>query len=352
MSQVLTNKQIMIVDDDAVFRRMLCGYLEAQGARVTQAENGRQALRLYEQNRPDLILCDLAMPEMDGADFLRHLRMRGQRTPVVVISATESVSDIARVMRLGAKDVLLKPVRDFDRLRQMLLACLYPALFDSLALEEDALSHDWQVLLHDPARAVRLLRQLQPPVQQVVAGCRVNYRQLTDPASCGLVLDMAALSAHEMAFYCLDVTRSSEYGVLAALMMRAIFNGLLQQQMITHGRPLPHIAAVLKQANQLLRRAGFIGQFPMLAGYYHALTGNVLMASAGLHACLEAEGQTVQLNGGVPLGTLGSTPMNQLCLRSRRWQCQIWGGGGQLRLMLTAPDHHHALPTLCQAQSS
>ncbi|ELM3657757.1 two-component system response regulator RssB [Edwardsiella piscicida] len=339
MSQVLTDKQIMIVDDDAVFRRLLAGYLTTQGVRVTEAANGREALKLYPQCHPDLILCDLSMPEMNGIELLRHLLMRGSQTPVMVISATESVSDIARAMRLGAKDVLLKPVRDFTRLRQMLLVCLYPALFDSLALEENALSHDWAALQREPAQAVRLLRQLQPPVQQVIAGCRVNYRQLTEPDSCGLVLDIAPLSSRDMAFYCLDTTRSAEYGVLAALMIRAIFNALLQSQLAAQERPLPPMSVILKRVNQLLRKAGLRGQFPMLAGYYHAVSGNVVLVSAGLHARLEAEDRTVQLSGAMPLGTLGSIHVNQLSLRSRRWQCQIWSSVGQLRLMLAAPEH-------------
>lgn len=350
MSQVLTDKQIMIVDDDAVFRRLLAGYLATQGVRVSEAVNGREALRLYAQCRPDLILCDLSMPEMNGIELLRHLLMRGNQTPVMVISATESVSDVARAMRLGAKDVLLKPVRDFTRFRQMLLTCLYPALFDSLALEENALSHDWAALQRDPVQAVRLLRQLQPPVQQMIAGCRVNYRQLTDPESCGLVLDIAPLSSREMAFYCLDTTRSAEYGALAALMIRAIFNALLQSQQAARERSLPHMSVILKRVNQLLRKAGLHGQFPMLAGYYHTVSGNVVLVTAGLHARLEAGERTVQLNGGMPLGTLGSVHMNQLSLRSRSWQCQIWSSVGQLRLMLAAPEQQALQPLRRQRQ--
>ncbi|WP_395756055.1 two-component system response regulator RssB [Edwardsiella ictaluri] len=339
----------MIVDDDAVFRTLLAGYLATQGVRVGEAVNGREALRLYAQCRPDLILCDLSMPEMNGIELLGHLLMRGNQTPVMVISATESVSDVARAMRLGAKDVLLKPVRDFTRFRQMLLTCLYPALFDSLALEENALSYDWAALQRDPVQAVRVLRQLQPPVQQMIAGCRVNYRQLTDPESCDLVLDIAPLSSREMAFYCLDTTRSAVYGALAALMIRAIFNALLQSQQVARERSLPHMSVILKRVNQLLRKAGLHGQLPMLAGYYHTVSGNVVLVTAGLHARLEAGGRTVQPNGGMPLGTLGSVHMNQLSLRSRSWQCQIWSSDGQLRLMLAAPEQQALQPLRRQA---
>lgn len=336
MVQPLINKRILIVEDEQVFRSVLVGYLESLGAQTYEAENGLQALAAVEKEKPELILCDLAMPEMDGIQFVEHLRLQGIQTPVLVISATDKMADIAKVLRLGVQDVLLKPLNDLNRLRETVLVCLYPKMFTSQAIEEAELFHDWGVLSQNPSEAARLLKQLQPPVQQNIAGCRINYRQLTVGDNPGLVLDIAALSEKDLAFYCLDVTRAGENGVMAALLLRALFNGLLRDHLANQQQRLPQMSALLRQVNQLLHQGKLEGQFPILVGYYHAEDKNLVLISAGLHANVNTGDNQIQLANGVPLGTLESTYMNQISQHCEAWQCQVWGSGGRLRLMLTS----------------
>ncbi|KFK94468.1 MULTISPECIES: two-component system response regulator RssB [unclassified Serratia (in: enterobacteria)] len=332
----LTNKRILIVEDEQVFRSVLVSYLKSLGAQTSEAINGLLALSAVEEVKPDLILCDLAMPEMNGIEFVEHLRLQGIQIPVLVISATDKMTDIAKVLRLGVQDVLLKPLTDLNRLREVILACLYPNMFTSPAIEEVELFKDWDALSKNPSEAVRLLKQLQPPVQQTIAGCRINYRQLTAAESPGLVLDIAALSEKDLAFYCLDVTRAGDNGVLAALLLRALFNELLQDHLANQQHRLPQMSALLKQVNQLLRRGNLEGQFPLLVGYYHAEYKNLILVSAGLHAMVNTGDNQIQLSTGIPLGTLGTPYMNQVSQRCEAWECQIWGNGGRLRLMLSA----------------
>ncbi|AHG18285.1 response regulator of RpoS [Chania multitudinisentens RB-25] len=334
MALPLTDKRILIVEDEQVFRSVLVNYLKSLGAQTTEAINGLLALKAVEDVNPDLILCDLAMPEMNGIEFVEHLRLQGRQIPVLVISATDKMADIAKVLRLGVQDVLLKPLTDLNRLREVVLACLYPNMFTSQAIEEIELFKDWDALSQNPSEAVRLLKQLQPPVQQTIAHCRINYRQLTPAESSGLVLDIAALSDKDLAFYCLDVTRAGDNGVLAALLLRALFNGLLQEHLANQQYRLPQMSALLKQVNQLLRQAKLEGQFPLLMGYYHAEYKNLILISAGLHAEVSADDKPIQLTTGIPLGTLDAAYMNQINQQCEAWQCQMWGSGGRLRLML------------------
>lgn len=335
MVKSLMGKNILVVEDEIVFRTLLVGYLHQLGATTYEASNGIQALASLEQQQPHVILCDLAMPEMGGIELVQRLRSQGVKTPIIVISATDKMADIAQVLRLGVADVLLKPLDDLNRLRESVLACLYPSLFSSLALEEADLLEDWAALSKEPELAVRLLRQLQPPVQMQVAHCQVNYRQLTSAEHPGLVLDIAALSEKDLAFYCLDVTRAEENGVLAALLLRAVFNGILQEHLADQQQRLPQMETLLKKVNLLLRQSHLSGQFPMLLGYYNVEYRNLILVSAGLHANLNAGDHQIVLNSGVPLGTLGATYINQISQRCDNWQCQVWGAGGRLQLMLS-----------------
>jgi two-component system response regulator len=336
MTQPLAGKQILIVEDEPVFCSLLDSYLSSLGAITTVAWDGIDALEKMSSVSPDLLICDLAMPRMNGLKLVEHIRNEGNQTPILVISATENMSDIAKALRLGVQDVLLKPIKDLNRLRETVFACLYPTMFNSRVEEEERLFQDWDALVSDPQAAAKLLQELQPPVQQVMSHCRVNYRQLVAADQPGLVLDIAPLSENDLAFYCLDVTRAGDNGVLAALLLRALFNGLLQEQLSHQRQRLPELGNLLKQVNQLLRQANLTGQFPLIVGYYHSALKNLILVSAGLNATLNTGEHQIQVSNGVPLGTLGNTYLNQISQRCDAWQCQVWGAGGRLRLMLSA----------------
>ncbi|MRS16931.1 two-component system response regulator RssB [Enterobacteriaceae bacterium RIT691] len=336
MTQPLAGKQILIVEDEPVFRSVLESWLASMGAETTLAGDGIDAMEKMSRLQPDLMICDIAMPRMNGLKLVEFLRSQGNQLPILVISATENMGDIAKALRLGVQDVLLKPVKDVNRLREAVFSCLYPTMFNSRVEEEERLFEDWDALVSNPSAAAKLLQELQPPVQQTISHCRINYRQLVSADKPGLVLDIAPLSDKDLAFYCLDVTRAGENGVLAALLLRALFNGLLQEQLAHEGQRLPELGSLLKQVNQLLRQANLPGQFPLLVGYYHSGIKNLILVSAGLNGTLNTGDHQIQINNGVPLGTLGDTYLNQISQRSDSWQCQIWGAGGRLRLMLSA----------------
>ncbi len=203
------------IRDEQVFRSLLDSWFSSLGATTVLAADGVDALELLGGFTPDLMICDIAMPRMNGLKLLEHIRNRGDQTPVLVISATENMADIAKALRLGVEDVLLKPVKDLNRLREMVFACLYPSMFNSRVEEEERLFRDWDAMVDNPAAAAKLLQELQPPVQQVISHCRVNYRQLVAADKPGLVLDIAALSENDWHFIAL---MSPELDIMAYLL--------------------------------------------------------------------------------------------------------------------------------------
>ncbi|SUB82909.1 two-component system response regulator RssB [Pragia fontium] len=335
MTPPLVNKHILLVEDDAVFRSMLAGYLTSLGAVIGEAEDGEQALVYVEQFQPELMICDLNMPNMDGITLVDRLRHQGCQIPVIVISATEKITDVDKMLRLGVHDVLLKPISDLNHLREALLACFYPYLFSSPASDEIAMLEDWADLSEKPQEALHLLQQLQPPAQQVVSGCNINYRQLTLVDRPGIVFDIAALSNDDFAFYCLDISKVGNKGVLAALMLRALFNNLLQEHLAEQNEALPQMSTVLNRINKLLHQSYLEGQFPFLAGYYHVPKQKLLVVSAGLHISIDANDRKYELNDSVPMGTLQTLYPSQTSLVAERWSCRIWGNGGRLQLNVT-----------------
>ena len=115
-------KTILVVDDKANVRQLLREYLEEQGYQIFLANNGREGLFAARHEKPDLILLDIMMPEMDGYQFLSTYR-RESDTPVIVLTAKEDESDAVLGLELGADDFVIKPFRMKElhaRIRAML----------------------------------------------------------------------------------------------------------------------------------------------------------------------------------------------------------------------------------------
>jgi DNA-binding response OmpR family regulator len=101
-------KTILVVDDKANVRTLVLEYLTAEGFRVVTAENGQTALYTARQEKPDLILLDIMMPEMDGFAFIRAFRKESD-TPVILLTAKLEESDKVIGLELGADDYITKP---------------------------------------------------------------------------------------------------------------------------------------------------------------------------------------------------------------------------------------------------
>ena len=101
---------IMVVDDERRLVSVLQSYLEQAGYRVVCAYNGREALTVVEREKPELIILDLMMPEMDGHEFLEVYR-RQHRTPVILLTARVEEEEQVIGLDLGADDYVTKPFR-------------------------------------------------------------------------------------------------------------------------------------------------------------------------------------------------------------------------------------------------
>lgn len=101
-------KTILVVDDKASVRTLVRDYLTAENFRVATASNGRDALFVARDEKPDLILLDIMMPEMTGYEFLQAYR-KERNTPVILLTAKLEESDKVLGLELGADDYVTKP---------------------------------------------------------------------------------------------------------------------------------------------------------------------------------------------------------------------------------------------------
>ncbi len=101
-------KTILIVDDNPSVRTLVRDYLSEQGLRVVTADNGQNALFVARQEKPDLILLDIMMPEMDGYQFISAYR-KESASPIILLTAKLEETDKVLGLELGADDYVTKP---------------------------------------------------------------------------------------------------------------------------------------------------------------------------------------------------------------------------------------------------
>lgn len=104
--------RILLVDDDESFRKMLRITLGKMGHQVVEAPNGKEALKLFQDSPPDLVMTDLIMPEKEGLETIRELRRSNPMVKIIAMSGGGRVNpgDFLKVAKiLGANTVLAKP---------------------------------------------------------------------------------------------------------------------------------------------------------------------------------------------------------------------------------------------------
>lgn len=113
-----TGQRVLVVDDETSIRRYLRAALTAQGLTVYEASDGQEALNAVLTHRPDLIILDLGLPDIDGIEVTRRLREWSQ-TPIIILSVREAEQDKIAALDAGADDYLTKPFGTGELLARM-----------------------------------------------------------------------------------------------------------------------------------------------------------------------------------------------------------------------------------------
>lgn len=148
--------KILVIEDEDTIRDTLQELLELENFQVVTAENGLIGVQMAQAERPDLVICDVMMPELDGYEVLAQLHQKSETAtiPFIFLTAKASLTDVRQGMNLGADDYLTKPFT---------LAELRQAIAVRLTKQANLMDQYWQ----ERDRSQQLQRQAQD--QQNVA---------------------------------------------------------------------------------------------------------------------------------------------------------------------------------------
>lgn len=258
-------KVVMLVDDDPIFRRITHGFLEAQGYQVIEAENGLDGLSKLRFGGPDLILCDLAMPILNGIEFVEEVSHQYPSLPLIVVSATVEISDVAKALRFGIKDFLAKPITNYQHLACAIKTTLDDS--DNYLCQQRDFSSQWfrvesgdmpeeqelhwhlEYLEDNPNAAKDLLHALLPDRDTSQGDWKCSYRLLQSTDTMPMVFDYAWLINGQFVFYLVDPQCDAKHGAATALLVRALFHDYLRN-LKCFNADLKDIAALIEKGIQ------------------------------------------------------------------------------------------------------
>ncbi|UWH21270.1 SpoIIE family protein phosphatase [Pseudomonas sp. HD6515] len=230
-----TSATLLIIDDDDVVRASLAAYLEDSGFSVLQASNGQQGLQVFEEHQPDLVICDLRMPQMGGLELIRQVSERAPQLPVIVVSGAGVMSDAVEALRLGAADYLIKPLEDLavlehsvrralDRSRLVLENQRYRDKLEAANRELEASLH----LLQEDQTAGRQVQMNMLPESPWVAGeFAFEHQIIPSLYLSGDFVDYFRVDERRIAFYLADVSGHGASSAFVTVLLKFMTTRLM-----------------------------------------------------------------------------------------------------------------------------
>ena len=304
---------LLIIDDDDVVRASLAAYLDDSGFKVLQAPNGPRGMELFDAEHPDLVICDLRMPQMDGLELIRLISERQVDLPVIVVSGAGVMSDAVEALRLGAADYLIKPLEDLAVLEHSVRRALDRS---RLRLENRRYREQLETANRDLQASLHLLQEDQDAGRQVqmnmlpVTPCGLDDLQFAHQIIPSLYLsgdfvDYFRVDEHRIGFYLADVSGHGASSAFVTVLLKFMTTRLLYESRRGGALRAFKPSEVLDHINRGLINCKLGKHVTMLGGVIDEQT-NTLTYSIGGHLPLPvlfSDGEARYLEGrGLPVG--------------------------------------------------
>jgi len=304
---------LLIIDNDDSVRSRLAAHLQSQGFTLLQASSAAQGLALLEQENPNLLICDLRMPDLDALRLFQLANSRENRVPVIVVSAAQAASDVVEALRLGASDYLIKPVQELSALDHSVRRALDRV---RLRLENRRYREKLEAANRDLADSLRLLEEDQNAGRQVqlnllpesplpIDDLQLAHKIIPSLYLSGDFVDYFRVDEHRVAFYLADVSGHGASSAFVTVLLKFMTMRLLHKS--KRGGRLPEFlpSAILSHINQGLLNCN-LGKHLTLLGGVIDQRSNSLTYSIGGHLPLPvlfSQDKACYLQGkGQPLG--------------------------------------------------
>lgn len=232
------NRKILVIDDDVLVRQSIVAYLEDSGYDVHDEPDGRDGIAWFKENRPDLVLTDLRMPDVDGLAILKMVKEVDDDIPVIVVSGMGMVNDVAQALRLGAADYLVKPLVDMEVLIHSINRAI--GVMDlqrenkryrsELEAANRELKEHVRVLERDQKAGRQVQNNLLPPTPVKFGNVAVAHKIIPSLYLSGDFVDYGLLNERYLCFYLTDVSGHGASSAFVTVWLKQLVRRLFREK--------------------------------------------------------------------------------------------------------------------------
>ena len=281
--------RILTIDDEDLVREILTAYLEDSGFEVIQAGDGRTGIELIGREQPDLVLCDLRMPGMDGLQVLATVTRDFPELPILVVSGMGGINDAIQALKLGAWDYVTKPIEDMAVLEHAINHALERARLrrenrehrEHLEVVNEQLRQTLRRLQEDESAARRIQFQLLPENDKQYRNYRFSRHLLTSQYLSGDFVDYFAIDGDHLGFYIADVSGHGVSSAFVTVMLKSYMGRYRELHRQNRDKGILNPAETLSRLNREIFGCHMDKYLTMFYGVIHWSNNQLRYSSGG-----------------------------------------------------------------------
>jgi len=303
---------VLLIDQISDLQTHISGCLRDEGYHVHVESEGEPGLRFWAEHHPQVVICDVASPDIDGLSILKEIASSDYSSQVIMISDVGEMDDVVKALRLGATDFLLKPLSD----PEVLLHAVKRALDDhemqsqnqhyreQLEKKNRELNDSLRLLKEDQEAARVVQLKMLPEPYKRYGNLEVEYTIIPSLYLSGDFVDYFSLGDDRIGFYLADVSGHGASSAFVTVLLKTMAIRVKQH----YSADQPHTlkpADILKRANDELLPLGLGKHLAVFCGYIDCSARKLVYCSAAHFPppILVTDGNAIPLEGsGLPVG--------------------------------------------------
>lgn len=222
--------RILTIEDESSIRDGIVAYLEDSGFTMLEASDGPVGLEIFRREHPDVVLCDLRLPGMDGLDILSIITAESPETPVIVVSGVSLLNFAVQALKRGAWDYVTKPIQDMAVLESAVRRVIEHADLlrqnreyrEHLETLNRELTQTLKQLQEDEEAGRRIQFQLLPEDKRCFGGYTFRRRLYPSMYLSGDFVDYFPINDRHVGFYMADVSGHGAASAFVTVMLRTL----------------------------------------------------------------------------------------------------------------------------------
>ncbi len=285
--------KILTIEDEAPIRNGIVAYLEDSGFKMLEATDGHSGLELFRREEPDVVLCDLRLPGIDGLEILATITDESPETPVIVVSGVSLLSYAVQALKRGAWDYVTKPIHDMAVLENAVRRVLKHAELvrqnreyrENLEKLNRELTQTLRQLQDDEEAGRAIQYQLLPEDEKTFGGYRFRRRLYPSMYLSGDFMDYFQIDDRHIGFYMADVSGHGAASAFVTVMLHTLIVQYRDTLWQTHDNTILDPRRVLQRLNRDYCRQNLDKHLTMLYGVIDLDKNSLVYSSGGQFPC-------------------------------------------------------------------